>query len=163
MRRMLAAWVALAAGGVPVGSAVPSGAAPVQFPAATVDLKPGQQVTFPVAVANGRVTLGVALASKPGAAQPKDGEITVSFVKHGLSPYADLTATEKTSDPVDFVATGLIGDIKIDEVVICGRLDAPAANRIASGSWRVSLNRFSVRHGGQEAPAGTEEGLQCPK
>ena len=160
---MLAAWAVLAAGGVPFASATPSGAAPAQAAAATVDLKPGQEVTFPVAVADGRVTLGAARASKPGTAQPKDGEITVSFVKHGLSPYADLTATEKTSDPVDFVATGLIGDIKIDEVVICGRLDAPASNRIASGSWRVSLNRFSVRQGGQEAPAKTEDVLRCPK
>jgi len=71
-------------------------------------------------------------------------------VKHGLSPYAELTATEKTSEPVDFGATGLIGDIKIDEVVLCGQVDAPAKNRISSGSWRVSLNRFSVRQSGQD-------------
>ncbi len=72
------------------------------------------------------------------------------MVKHGLSPYADLTASEKTPAPVDFVATGLIGDIKIDEVVLCGRLDAPTTSRIASGSWRISLNRFSVRQEGQD-------------
>ncbi len=162
MRRMFAAWVALAAG-VFFASAAPSGSVPARAPAATVDLKPGQEVTFPVAVAEGRVTLGAVRASKPGTAQPKDGEITVSFVKHGLSPYADLTATEKIPDPVDFVATGLIGDIKIDEVVICGRLDAPGSNRIAAGSWRVSLNRFSARQGGPEAQAKTEEVLGCPK
>ena len=125
-------------------------AAPAQQPAPILDLKPGQEVTFAVTVADGRVELGTARLSKPGGAQPKDGEITVSVVKHGLSPYADLTATEKTSDPVDFVATGLIGDIKIDEIVVCGRLDAPATARIGSGSWRVSLNRFSVRPSGAE-------------
>ena len=72
------------------------------------------------------------------------------MVKHGLSPYAEITASEKTSEPVDFVATGLIGDIKIDEVVLCGQIDGPATNRIASGSWRVSLNRFSIRQSGQD-------------
>jgi hypothetical protein len=115
----------------------------------SLELKPGQETTFAAAIADGRVALGPARLSKPGAAQPKDGEITVAVVKRGLSPYADLTATEKTSDPVDFVATALIGDIKIDEIVVCGRLDAPATARIASGAWRVSLNRFSVRPNGE--------------
>lgn len=128
----------------------PSGASPAQNPATTVDLKPGQEVTFPVAIEDGQVTLGTARISKPGAVQPKEGEITVSMVKRGLSPYAELSATEKTSEPVDFVATGLIGDIKIDEVVLCGQVEAPATNRIASGSWRVSLNRFSVRDSGRD-------------
>ena len=129
-----------------------------------VDLKPGQELTFPAAIAIGRVSLGAVRLSKTGAAHPNDGEIAVSVVKHGLSPYAEVLVTEKTSAPVDFVATGLIGDIKIDEVVICGRLDGPATNRIASGSWRVSLSRFTVRQGGQDAPAaGSEGGLPCPK
>ncbi len=127
----------------------PPAAAAAQSPDA-VNLKPGQEVTIPVTIADGRVTLGAARVSRPGATQPRNGEITVSMVKHGLSPYADLSASEKTSEPVDFVATGLVGDIKIDEVAICGRLDAPATNRIASGSWRVSLNRFSVRQSGQD-------------
>ncbi len=150
MRRILVARAALTLGAVLFASAGLSGVGPAQSPGATVDLKPGQELTIPVAIADGRVTLGPARASKPGTAQPKDGEIAVSMVKHDLSPYADLSASEKTSEPVDFVATGLIGDIKIDEVVICGRLDAPASSRIASGSWRVSLNRFSVRQRGQE-------------
>ena len=115
-----------------------------------LDLRPGQEITFAVAAADGRVTLGPARVSKPGTAQPKDGEITVAVVKHGLSPYADLTAREKTADPVDFIATGLVGGIKVDEVRLCGRLDAPATNRIASGSWRVSLNLFSIRQSGQD-------------
>jgi hypothetical protein len=116
----------------------------------TLDLKPGQEVTVPVAIVDGKVKLGQARASKLGSGQPKDGEITIGVLKQGLSPYAQLTASEKTSAPVDFIATGLIGNIKIDEVRLCGRLDAPASTRIASGSWRVSLNRFAVRANGQE-------------
>ena len=147
--------------------AVLSAAAPplalAEQPGLSLDLKPGQEITFLVTVANGRVTLGAPRLTKPGAAQPKDGEVTVGVVKHGLSPYADLTATEKTPNPVDFVATGLIGDIKIDEIVVCGRLDAPAIARIASGAWRVSLNRFSARPGG-DPPAPSSEGVPgCPK
>ena len=126
-----------------------------------LQLKPGQEVTFPVAIVDGRVTPGAARVSRPGATRPQIGEITVSVVKHGLSPYAELAASEKTTEPVDFVATGLIGDIKIDEVVICGRLDGSVSIRIAAGSWRVSLNRFFVR---QNSPATTGEGgLGCPK
>ncbi len=128
-----------------------------------LDLKPGQEITFPVTVADGRITLGPPRLTKPGAAQPKDGEVTVAVVKHGLSPYADLTATEKTQSPVDFVATGLIGDIKIDEIVVCGRLDAQAIARIASGAWRVSLNRFSVRPSGDAPPTAGEGGLGCQR
>ncbi|RBP04582.1 hypothetical protein DFR50_13959 [Roseiarcus fermentans] len=127
---------------------------------ATLDVKPGQEATFPVTIADGRVTLGPARLGRPGAAQPKDGEIAVSFVRHGLSPYADLTVTEKIASPVDFVATGLIGDIKIDEIVVCGRLDARVAARIGSGAWRVNLNRFAV-HSGGAAPAAGEGGLGC--
>lgn len=150
MRRIFTARVVLALGALLLASPSPSRAGVAQSPATTVDLKAGQEVTFPVAVIDGRVTLGPARVSKPGAAQPKDGEIAVSVVKHGLSPYAELTASEKTPEPVDFVATGLIGDIRIDEVVLCGRLDAPATNRISSGAWRVSLNRFTVRQSGQD-------------
>jgi hypothetical protein len=115
----------------------------------TVELKPGQEIAFPVAIVDGRVMLGKPRLSRPGATQPKDGEIAVNVVKHDASPYADLTASEKTSAPVDFVATGLIGNIKIDEVKLCGRLDAATSGHIYSGSWRVSLNRFSVGHGGE--------------
>ena len=132
-------------------------------PAPSLDLKPGQEIAFAVSVAEGRVALGPARLVKPGGAEPKDGEIAVALVKHGLSPYADLTATEKTLEPVDFVATGLIGDIKIDEIVVCGRLDAPAVAWIACGSWRVSLNRFAVHPGGDAKPAAGEGGLGCPK
>jgi hypothetical protein len=115
----------------------------------TVELKPGQEIAFPVAIVDDRVMLGKPRLSRPGATQPKDGEIAVNVVKHDASPYADLTASEKTPAPVDFVATGLIGNIKIDEVKLCGRLNAATSAHIYSGSWRISLNRFSVGHGGE--------------
>ena len=118
----------------------------------TVELKPGQEIAFSVAIADGHVTPGKARLLRSDAASVGDGEITVSVVKHDSSPYADLTASEKTSAPVDFVATGLIGNIKIDEVKLCGRLDAPTSAHIYSGSWRISLNRFSVGHGGEACP-----------
>ena len=114
----------------------------------TVELKPGQEIAFPVAIVDGRVMLGKQRLLRPGATQPNDGEIAVNVVKHDPSPYADLTASEKTSAPVDFVATGLMGNIKIDEVRLCGRLAAATSAHIYSGSWRISLNRFSVGHAG---------------
>jgi len=150
----LASTVDLAAGAARLASAEPSGQ--------SLELKPNQEVVFAVSVASGKIGLGPGRLEKPGAASLKDGEIAVGIVKHGLSPYADLTATEKTSAPVDFVATGLIGDIKIDEIVVCGRLDAPATAHIASGVWRVSLNRFAVRAAEASATPG-EGGLPCPR
>ncbi len=114
-------------------------------------------------VKDGRVTLGRGRLGKPGTGEPKDGQASVSVVRQGLSPYAALTATEKTSAPIDFVATGLIGDIKIDEIVVCGRLEAPATARIASGVWRVSLNSFTIRPGGEAPPMAGEGGLGCPR
>lgn len=138
--------------GLACAVAPPHAAAQAPNPGPTVDLRPGQEITIPVTIVDGRVALGPARASKPGTAQPKDGEITVSVVKQGLSPYAVLTASEKSSAPVDFVATGFIGNIKIDEVELCGRLDAPFSTRIGSASWRVSLNRFTVH----------KDGLPCP-
>jgi hypothetical protein len=117
----------------------------------TVELKPGQEIAFPVAIVDGHVALGKPRLLRPGAAQPEEGEIAVGVVKHDSSPYADLTASERTAAPVNFVATGLIGNIKIDEVKLCGRLDAPTSAHIYSGSWRISLNRFSVGHSGEAA------------
>ena len=113
-----------------------------------LDLKAGQELTIPVAIVDGHVTLGAARPSKLGAAEPKQGEITV-----GLTPgdkttlLSQLLVTEKTAVPIDFVATGLIGEIKIDERVICGRIDAPVKGHIGSVSWRVSLNTFTVGKG----------------
>jgi hypothetical protein len=141
--------LALAAFVLALGSACEASRAEDLGP--TVELKPGQEIAFPVAIVDGRVVLGKSRLLRPGGAQPKDGEIAVDVVKHDPSPYADLRASEKTSAPVDFVATGLIGDIKIDEVKLCGRLDAATSAHIYSGSWRISLNRFSVGHGARRA------------
>lgn len=116
----------------------------------SVMLKPGEGVVVPVAISEGSLTLGKPRFVKAGPAELREGEIAVAVVKHGLSPYAALIATEKTGTPVDFVATGLVGDIKVDEIRICGRIDAPIYGRIASGSWRVSLNRFAVHKQGEE-------------
>lgn len=138
----------------------PAGAAAAADLGRTIALKPGEEATFDAKIANGSVTLGPPHLSKPSTEQPKEGQISVSFVRRGLAPYGDLTAVERTFVPVDFVATGLIGNIKIDEVVICGRLDAPVLSRIAAGSWRVSLNRFFVHQNDQ---ATAEGDLGCPK
>ena len=114
------------------------------------DLKPGQELTIPVAVVDGQVVVGAPRPSKLGTAAPKDGEITV-----GLTPapagsyYETVTATEKTAAPIDFLATGVNAYVKIDEAVICGRLDAPSSARIALASWRVWLNGFEVGKGGE--------------
>ncbi len=56
--------------------------------------------------------------------------------------------------PIDLAATGLIGGTKIDEVVICGRLDAPSTARIGAVSWRVSLREFEIGKGGASCPWG---------
>jgi hypothetical protein len=113
------------------------------------DLRAGQEATFAVTVADGKVAVGAARISKQGTAQPKEGEVTV-----GLGPRdaktlrEDVIAVEKTPVPIDFIATGLIGATKIDEAVVCGRLDAPASARIGAVSWRVKLHDFAVGKGG---------------
>jgi hypothetical protein len=118
-------------------------------PAQSFSLKAGEEVTLPITVQDQRVVLGVPRPSKLGTAHPGDGEITV-----GLTPgdkktlYSQVVVAEKTAVPIDFVATGLIGEIKIDERVICGRLDQPTTMHIGSVSWRVSLNSFEVGKGG---------------
>ena len=131
-------------------AAVGARAAPaVGGPVLSFSIKAGEEVTLPITVQDQHVVLGVPRQSKLGTAQPKDGEITV-----GLTPgdkktlYSRVIVTEKTAVPIDFVATGLIGEIKIDERVICGRLDQPTSVHIGSVSWRVSLNTFEVGKGG---------------
>jgi hypothetical protein len=114
-----------------------------------VDLRAGQETTFAITIADGKVVIGPARLSKQGSAQPKDGEVTV-----GLGPRdaktlrEDVIAVEKTSAPIDFIATGLIGATKIDEAVVCGRLDAPASAHIGAVSWRVRLHDFTIGKGG---------------
>jgi hypothetical protein len=111
------------------------------------EVKPGQELTIPITIADGHAVAGVPRVSKIGVAQPKDGEITVGLEREKGELYDKITATEKTSVPIDFVATGLIGEIKIDERVVCGRLDAPAEMRIGSVSWKIVLRDFEVGKG----------------
>ena len=109
------------------------------------DLKAGQEVTLPVVIAEGRVTFGAPRASKFGTSQPRQGEMTSRPLAQGQDAVRKVTVVEKTAKPIDFVATGLIGGTKIDETVLCGRLDGVASARIGAVSWRVSLNQFSLR------------------
>ena len=112
------------------------------------DLKSGQELTFAVKVADGKVTLGPPRASKLGAAQPKDGEMTVGLSTRDETLHEQVIVTEKTPVPIDFLATGLVGATKIDEAVLCGRLDAPTSAHIGAISWRVSLHAFEARKAG---------------
>jgi hypothetical protein len=116
------------------------------------DLKAGQELTFAVTVAGGKVTLSAPRASKLGAAQPKDGEMTVGLTARDKTLYEQVVVTEKTAVPIDFLATGLVGGTKIDEAVLCGRLDAPASAHIGAVSRRVSLHDFEVGKGGPTCP-----------
>jgi hypothetical protein len=112
------------------------------------DLKAGQEVTFAVTVADGKVTVGSPRASKLGAAQPKDGEITVGLAARDKTLYEQVTVTEKTAVPINFLATGLVGGTKIDEAVLCGRIDAPVSQRIGAMSWKVRLHDFEAAKDG---------------
>jgi len=112
------------------------------------DLHAGQELTFAVTIAAGKATLGAPRASKFGAASPKDGEMTIGLTLKDKTLYEQVTVTEKTPVPIDFVATGLIGNIKIDERVLCGRLDGPASTRIGAANWRVRLYDFEARKDG---------------
>ena len=114
---------------------------------ATVVVRRGMEIAFPVTIVDGRIALGPSRVSKLGATQPRDGEIVVGVEPGGLTPYAKLRVSEKTSNPIDFVATGFIDRIKIDEIVVCGRLDTSVVERIAAGSLRVSLSRFAAGTG----------------
>jgi hypothetical protein len=78
----------------------------------------------------------------------RDDEIMVEVLPSGMAPYAKVHIVEKTKQPVDFVITGLIDSIKIDEIVICGRLDGDIETKIAAGAKRLSLNRFTARQVG---------------
>jgi len=143
MRRFrLAHWPAAALGALALASAARADPHPQ-----TIDLKPGQEVTFAAAIVDGRVTLGAARVSKIGTAEPKEGEITVGVAPKVKPFYAELRAREKTAATIDFVATGLIGGTKIDEIVLCGRLDAPFAKLISNSAWRISLNSFEPGKG----------------
>ena len=144
--------LAAALGAVVIAGGSPGAAlaamATAKAAAPSYDLRVGQELTIPASVVDGKVVLGAPRLSKLGVATPGIGEITV-----GLAPadkgtlYAHIVAVEKTVVPIDFVATGLIGSVKIDERVVCGRLDGPISAHIGSVSWLVSLRDFEVGKG----------------
>jgi len=110
-------------------------------------LKAGQELSFAVTVIDGKATPGEPRLGKLGAGQAKDGEFLVGLTPRDKELYSQVTVMEKTKVPVDFVATGHIGEIVIDERVICGRLGAPFAQRIGGVSWTVELHDFTVGKG----------------
>lgn len=112
------------------------------------NLRPGQELTFAVKIADGKVALGAPRVSKLGAAQTASGEITVGLSQRDATLHEQVTVTEKTPVPIDFLATALVGATKIDEAVLCGRLDAPSSAHIGAISKRVSLHAFEARKEG---------------
>ena len=107
-------------------------------------LKAGQALTFPARIEGGKVVLGPAKLGAFGKMEPQAGEITVGLSTRDKDLYDQLVVVEKTEHPIAFVATGLIGEIKIDERVLNGRLDAPVTQRIGATSWTVWLHEFEV-------------------
>ena len=118
-------------------------AAPAPKPEKLI-LKAGQALTFPAKIEDGKVVLGPARRGAFGKMEPKAGEITVGLSMRDKDLYDQLVVVEKTSAPIDFVATGLVGDIKIDERVVNGALGAPVTQRIGGTSWTVWLREFDV-------------------
>ncbi len=115
--------------------------------AKALTLKAGEELTFPVAIADGKATPGESRLTRLGAAKPAAGEITVGLTPRDKDLYSQVQVVERTSEPVDFVATGHIGEIVIDERVICGRLEAPFQQHIGGVSWTVVLREFTVGKG----------------
>jgi hypothetical protein len=109
-----------------------------------LELKAGQALTFAATLADGNVRLGPARLGKFGEMQPADGEITVGLSPKDKTLYENVVVIEKTAKPIDLLATGLVGNIKIDEVVLHGQLDAPVSARIGAVSWTVWLNGFEA-------------------
>ena len=125
-------WLALAA-------AVAAAPKPVKL-----ELKAGQAIAFPVTVAEGKATVGAGKLGVFGKLEPGPGEIVVSLSPRDKDLYDQMVIVEKTPAPVDFVASGMIGEIKIDERVVKGRLDQPVTQRIGGTSWTVWLHDFEV-------------------
>ncbi len=112
------------------------------------DVKPGTELTIPIAIVDGKAVAGVPRLAKLGASPPKDGEITVGLDRIKGEFYNQITVTEKTAQPIDFLVTALNGGTKIDETEICGRLDAPIPARVGSTAWRFWVNDFELGKGG---------------
>ena len=115
---------------------------------ATLDLRKGQEIIFTAEIVDGKVVLGLARIVKLGAEEPKAGEIAVGLKPNFQPYYAELQVKENTSAPIDFVAAAMIGGTKIDEVALCGLLDAAVSARTANAAWRNALDRFEPGKGG---------------
>jgi hypothetical protein len=113
-------------------------AAPPQQKPHPFDVAPGTEVTIPISVA------------PLGASPPKDGEITVGLDRIKGEFYNQITVSEKTAQPINFLVTALNGGTKIDETEICGRLDAPITARVGSTAWRFWVNGFEIGKGGAD-------------
>ena len=112
------------------------------------NLRPGEELTFAVKIADGKVMLGKPRTARLGTAQTASGEISVGLSQRDASLHEQVTVTEKTAVPIDFLATALVGETKIDEAVLCGRLDAPSSAHIGAISRRVSVHAFEARKDG---------------
>jgi hypothetical protein len=139
----LAALAAFCCSGLAAGAASAAGAEAKGF-----NLHPGEALTFTVKVADGAVALGPPRLSRLGAAQPRDGEISVGLSKRDATLHEEVTVTEKTPAPIDFLATAMVGETKIDEAVMCGQPGGVASAHIGAISWRVSLHDFEARKPG---------------
>ena len=133
--------------GIVASLALTSGVQAVEPKPKPFVLKAGQELTLAFALANGAATPGAPRLGKLGAAQAKDGEIVVGLTPRDKELYSKVMVTEKTDVPIDFVATGHIGEIVIDERVVCGRLGAPFQQRIGGVSWTVELHDFTLGKG----------------
>jgi len=124
--------------------------APPQQAPHPFDVRPGTEVTIPIAIVDGKAVAGVPRSAALGASPPKDGEITVGLDRIKGEFYNQITVTEKTAQPINFLVTGLNGGTKIDETEICGRIDGPITSRVGSVPWRFWVNGFEVGKGGAE-------------
>jgi len=66
--------------------------------------------------------------------QLADGELTVGLAPRDKTLYENVVVVQRTAKLVDFVATGLVGNIKIDEIALDGPLGAPVIARIGAVS-----------------------------
>jgi hypothetical protein len=114
------------------------------------DVKPGTELTIPIAIVDGKAVAGDPRVAALGASPPKDGEITVGLDRIKGEFYNQITVTEKTAQPINFLVTGLNGGTKIDETEICGRVDGPIVSRVGSVPWRFWVNGFEVGKGGAD-------------
>ncbi len=107
-------------------------------------LKGGQQIIFSATVADGKVTLGPPRLAKLGAETPKDGEISVGLTPKDKDLYSEVLVTEKTAVAIDFIATGHIGEIVIDEREVHGKAGETVDQHIGGVSWTVELHDFEL-------------------